>query len=248
MKMKKIIFLFLLTPCLLFSQSSSVKMNKLGMSYPDFIDSASNNTVYFKDGTQMTYDDGVQKDFETMLDNPDLEDMMSMDYTVGSDWDTPPPKNFDPGRIRKEEFFAKMYGSSAKEVEGNLVTIKWMPRSTNSSVKITKVNGVDKQLTKVSEELDALPENLKKYVTTTAGTFNWRPIAGTNRMSMHSYGVSIDINTKYSDYWQWNKSLKYVNRIPMEIVEIFEKHGFIWGGKWYHYDTMHFEYRPELLP
>jgi hypothetical protein len=25
-------------------------------------------------------------------------------------------------------------------------------------------------------------------------------------------------------------------------------HGFIWGGYWYHYDTMHFEYRPELLP
>ena len=32
----------------------------------------------------------------------------------------------------------------------------------------------------------------------------------------------------------------------MEIVRIFEKHGFIWGGRWYHYDTMHFEYRPEL--
>jgi hypothetical protein len=37
------------------------------------------------------------------------------------------------------------------------------------------------------------------------------------------------------------------NRIPWEIVEVFEKHGFISGGKWYHYDTMHFEYRPELL-
>jgi len=22
---------------------------------------------------------------------------------------------------------------------------------------------------------------------------------------------------------------------------------FIWGGRWYHFDTMHFEYRPELL-
>ena len=33
----------------------------------------------------------------------------------------------------------------------------------------------------------------------------------------------------------------------MEIVRIFEKHGFIWGGKWHHYDTMHFEYRPELV-
>ena len=32
-----------------------------------------------------------------------------------------------------------------------------------------------------------------------------------------------------------------------EIVDIFERHGFIWGGKWYHYDTMHFEHRPELL-
>ncbi|WP_265937085.1 M15 family metallopeptidase [Aliarcobacter butzleri] len=28
---------------------------------------------------------------------------------------------------------------------------------------------------------------------------------------------------------------------------MFEKYGFIWGGRWYHFDTMHFEYRPELL-
>jgi D-alanyl-D-alanine carboxypeptidase len=42
-------------------------------------------------------------------------------------------------------------------------------------------------------------------------------------------------------------SLPYRNRMPQEIVSIFEKHGFIWGGKWNHFDTMHFEYRPELL-
>ena len=30
-------------------------------------------------------------------------------------------------------------------------------------------------------------------------------------------------------------------------VGLSEKHGFIWGGKWYHYDTMHFEYRPEII-
>jgi D-alanyl-D-alanine carboxypeptidase len=28
---------------------------------------------------------------------------------------------------------------------------------------------------------------------------------------------------------------------------IFEQHGFVWGGKWRHHDTMHFEYRPELI-
>ena len=41
--------------------------------------------------------------------------------------------------------------------------------------------------------------------------------------------------------------VKYKNEIPWEIVRVFEAHGFVWGGKWYHYDTMHFEYRPEIL-
>nr|WP_310556777.1 M15 family metallopeptidase [Flavobacterium sp.] len=35
--------------------------------------------------------------------------------------------------------------------------------------------------------------------------------------------------------------------MPQKIVAIFEKYGFIWGGNWTHYDTMHFEYRPELI-
>ena len=75
-------------------------------------------------------------------------------------------------------------------------------------------------------------------------------VAGTNRRSMHSYAAAIDIATAHADYWQWSggEDAAWKNRIPIEIVQIFERHGFIWGGKWYHYDTMHFEYRPELLP
>ena len=68
---------------------------------------------------------------------------------------------------------------------------------------------------------------------------------------MHSFGNAIDINIKFSNYWlndlKAKGHLNYKNVIPLEIVKIFEKHGFIWGGKWYHYDTIHFEYRPELL-
>jgi len=49
-------------------------------------------------------------------------------------------------------------------------------------------------------------------------------------------------------YWLWGpKGAAYRNRLPFGIVQIFEKHGFIWGGKWGHFDTMHFEYGPELL-
>lgn len=35
---------------------------------------------------------------------------------------------------------------------------------------------------------------------------------------------------------------------PAAEAEVkIERHGFIWGGRWYHYDTMHFEYRPEMI-
>jgi hypothetical protein len=67
----------------------------------------------------------------------------------------------------------------------------------------------------------------------------------------HGHGIAIDINIAWSNYWRYRRTAtggySYENRIPWEIVEVFEKHGFIWGCKWYHYDTMHFEYRPELL-
>jgi D-alanyl-D-alanine carboxypeptidase len=97
-----------------------------------------------------------------------------------------------------------------------------------------------------------LPPPMLKYLAPSAGTYNCRPIAGTDRMSMHAYGASIDLNTKFANYWRWSKPGKdgkyaWTNQLPQEIVEVFERHGFIWGGRWYHYDTMHFEYRPELL-
>ncbi len=50
-----------------------------------------------------------------------------------------------------------------------------------------------------------------------------------------------------ADYWRWRGVRRYRNRVPIALVRLFESHGFIWGGRWYHYDTMHFEYRPELL-
>jgi len=92
-----------------------------------------------------------------------------------------------------------------------------------------------------------LPTELKGAAFPSAGTFNCRPVKDTGNRSMHAWGAAIDLNVKYSDYWMWSRGV-YRNRMPMQIVAVFEKHGFIWGGKWGHYDTMHFEYRPELLP
>ena len=223
-------------------------LKKLVTAYPDFLDSADENNLYWKDGTVMMWDDGIEaKSHDEKLDSPDLEDMMSQKYTAGADWDSPPAENFEPGRIRYEPFFKKMYGASSGAVQKNLVSIIWVPSICNCTVMFTNVNGAADKIQQVSDELEQLAKEYHKYLKRTGGTFNWRNIAGTNRLSNHSFGAAIDINTQYSNYWKWDGSVTWKNQIPMEIVEIFEKYGFIWGGKWYHYDTMHFEYRPELL-
>ncbi|MFZ1323176.1 MAG: M15 family metallopeptidase [Ignavibacteria bacterium] len=219
-------------------------LQKLVNAYPEFIDKADENNLYWKDGTVMIYDDGIEdKTHDEMLNDPDLEDMMSQKYTKGSDWYEPPPENFEPGRIRYEPFFLKMYGNNSNEVSSEIVNVTWVD---GSQISFSNVNGAADSLEKVAEELSQLPGEFQKYLKNIGGTFVWRNIAGTDRLSNHSFGTAIDINTKYSDYWKWNNNVTYINRIPIEIAEVFEKYGFIWGGKWYHYDTMHFEFRPEL--
>jgi len=85
-----------------------------------------------------------------------------------------------------------------------------------------------------------------------SGGWNWRYIAGTNRRSLHSYGIAIDLLPidlrGRSTYWQWG-TVDFDNLYlpPAAVVRAFEFYGFLWGGNWSLIDTMHFEYRPEIL-
>jgi peptidoglycan LD-endopeptidase CwlK len=248
-------FLFLAFCCLsasLFAQSktdNTAIAQKLVAAYPNFLAKAEKNAVVWKDGTSSVLEDGkTPATYTLLLENADLYDQMRQICKRG-DYHTPVSRE-EPGRVRSEAFFKKMYGSNAAEVKKSLTTIDFF----GAKLQVTTINGVDKKLALVRDELAQKPE-LKKYLTTPGGTFLWRIISKTNRLSMHSFGIAIDINTKYSDYWQWagknlteeSTEIPYKNRIPSEIVTVFEKYGFVWGGRWHHYDTMHFEYRPELF-
>ena len=86
----------------------------------------------------------------------------------------------------------------------------------------------------------------------------WRNIAGTDTLSLHSYGIAVDLipwRWNGETYWRWTeekgldwRDYPYEKRWqpPPKVVRAFEEEGFIWGGKWYLFDTMHFEYRPEF--
>ncbi|MEX0955631.1 MAG: M15 family metallopeptidase [Rhizobiaceae bacterium] len=231
-----------------------VWLQRLADSYPGAISGFDSTHLILRDGTRLPLSDGrTDKDFETFLNDPDIDDMFAQAYPAQTKPEAP-ALNMDPGRVRHEGLFDALYGDCKRgEVNGNLRTIAWVPAHGGGTVRITTRNGADKALEKVSRELDRLPAAYSKYLVPTAGTYNCRTIAGTNRKSVHAYGAAIDLNVKHANYWRWSKpdgngNHVWKNSIPAEIVEVFERNGFIWGGRWYHYDTMHFEYRPELMP
>lgn len=248
---------FVLTFTALQTSAQVPDPSRVVQAYPEFIERIDGNDLIWRDGTRMPLDDGKgTKPFKAWLADPDIEDMLRIPYPAGSEASPPPPET-DPGRARNAAFFDKMYGDCKKgAVKARLKTITWLPGKARQQLQVTTANHVADRLEAVSKELDALPGSFDKFLVPAAGTYNCRAIAGTDRVSAHGYGIAIDIATAQSDYWRWSggtsgdetRPVQYRNRIPVEIVRIFERHGFIWGGRWHHYDTMHFEYRPEMLP
>jgi hypothetical protein len=226
-------------------------LDALVAAYPDHLASHDGTVLVWKDGTRMPVSDGRQnKTFQELLDAPDIGDQFRIPYPLGEP--KPPALNEDPGRIRFEPLFTKMYGDCRKgEVEKRLRSIAWLPGRGGGTVKVTPVNGVADKLVAVSRELETLPAEMTKYLVPPAGTYNCRVIAGTRRLSVHAFGAALDVSTRFGDYWQWTgrggTAPAWKNRIPAAIGEIFERHGFIWGAKWHHFDTFHFEYRPEIV-
>lgn len=224
--------------------SLAEKLNLLAASYPDAIARIDGNALILGDGgPPIVIDDGRTKSHAEKLAAGDVEDSLSQVYPLGA-CATPPAVDFDPGRIRSESLLKRLYGGSAAAVRRDLVGVDWF----GERLQVTRKHGMAAALKAVAADLSRQAE-LRRYLSPSAGTFNWRPIAGTATLSVHSFGAAIDVNTRFADYWRWAGKARdgYRNRYPLGIVQAFEKHGFVWGGRWYHFDTMHFEYRPEMI-
>jgi len=73
------------------------------------------------------------------------------------------------------------------------------------------------------------------------GCFVPRFIAGTTTLSNHAFGLAFDVNVPENQRGT-------VGRINREVVAIFEKWGFTWGGIWHYTDPMHFELNRIIHP
>ncbi len=165
----------------------------------------------------------------------------------------------DPPR-RYSGFLDTLYGAATRRAtEAQIVTVRLL------GFQVRVHRQVAEQLAAVDGELRRLSQSdpeVRRFFAAIKGIagYNWRPIAGTRSRSYHGYGIALDlIPRSYGGrhtYWRWAMpsveewwSIPYSQRwmVPLRVVRAFEDHGFIWGGKWFFFDTMHFEYRPELL-
>ena len=70
---------------------------------------------------------------------------------------------------------------------------------------------------------------------TYGGCFNARYSRDSGFLSRHAYAVAIDMNTT-------SNCQGCAPRMNCDVVRIFRRHGFAWGGNWRNPDGMHFEW------
>ena len=99
--------------------------------------------------------------------------------------------------------------------------------------------------------------------------FNHRNVEGSHALSLHAYGLAIDVNPRQNPYARQDgsgmllsvsppSSINYVSRLQSfadprlgtaeSVIDLFAEHGFpIWGGRWRHdVDYQHFAVRRDL--
>ena len=222
------------------------------IAYPEFITNIEekNGYVYLvmKSGKKLLYDDKKSKSPQEKIANSDIQDTLEQIYPLFP-IKTIMEENFDPGRSRSYGLLFEVYGNSKHAIELKLAKVK----VGYTNYQFNSNNGASHSLQAVMKEVIPLSgknQNVRRCLLPCSGTFNYRVISGTNRLSPHSFGIAIDLSSDKRDYWKWASKEAGGKRLasyPSDLVEIFEKNNFVWGGKWSHFDILHFEYRPEII-
>ncbi|MCC7275013.1 MAG: M15 family metallopeptidase [Alphaproteobacteria bacterium] len=212
-------------------------------AYPDHLDRVEKGVLYWLDGTKMPLARlGLDRHGRPLRPYRPADDPATAATEAIS-------------AIDYEPIYLKIYGDCRTgDMTARLATLRWNRAAPDGGdeVRAAAANGVAAIMQRISDELDRLPDDVAAARRALGGTYNCRNIALTDRLSLHGFGIAIDLNPTHDGYWltaaaDANGEPVRRNRLPMAIVAAFERRGFVWGGRWNRFDTFHFEYRPEYL-
>lgn len=155
----------------------------------------------------------------------------------------------------------RYYDFSGKIQYGELIVNKKIARKTVKIFYELYRIKYPIQRMRLVDEYGADDEKSMRANNTSA--FNYRTVAGTNKLSKHALGLAIDINPRINPYINSKgvltpkngkayrirnkkkckgKYAKYMIKKNSRITKIFKKYGFTWGGDWvYSKDYQHFQ-------
>lgn len=160
---------------------------------------------------------------------------------------------------RNNKFLDQLYNAKTlKSIEEDIVLVRLL----GFWVRANKL--IEQQLKSINTDISILAtkdSEVEKFLSSlkTVSGYVLKDIAKSSNTSYHSYGIAFDTlpkNNRKAVYWSWSRvnnkdwyAISYQNRWspPSSVIKVFESYGFIWGGKWVFFDTIHFEYRPEII-
>jgi hypothetical protein len=250
-------------------------MNALLEAYPEHIDRVEfrnedwallmrDKWFYFAEGKMLPEDQLVNaanyrsyQFYNYPAELPEWRAAAPEDTTRYRNWTTARNRN----QIQRSNFFIEnlWQARTREEMESRVAIITFFGKPTKMHQELEGKLVLIERLIQAQARNDSEVRTWMNSVTTIEG-YGWRNIADSQSRSYHSYGLAIDLLPGSlggkQTYWLWTSqhredwwNVPYTDRYhpPAFVIKLFETYGFIWGGKWGLYDTMHFEYRPEIL-
>ena len=203
--------------------------------------------IYFRDGRMLA---------KESFPHQDRYQSIFYDYALGRITQLP---KYQELTVRSHDFLDHLFGTTEIRLREQC---DWVPFLNHNAYMNhfceEALRNVEVEILKAAEsdqEVQAFIENLK-----TIYSFQQRNIRGTENASYHSYGLALDLVPKSYDRknanWLWSTAFTDEWHLtplekrwspPQAVIDAFEKNGFVWGGKWVHFDTIHFEYAPEII-
>ena len=224
-----------------------------------------NQTLYWADGKFLPLEELANKDSYSLLlyyypnEVPNPKDFTEEDILRIKEFTN--PKNRSEGKGSPQFLYNLIYEVETRtSTEANIKSHSFLGKRTNVHQFIhQKLNLVQRDIYEIAKTDSEVQTFLDKLDS--ADSYAWRVISDSGNRSFHSMGLAIDVLPKgwgqKNLYWAWRRDIDPQNWMmldldrrwmpPAKVIEIFECHGFIWGGKWIIWDNMHFEYRPEVI-
>jgi hypothetical protein len=170
-----------------------------------------------------------------------------------------PPPRTDPPTYSTDHLEA-LFGTTEAQIRRHCRSISFLGHGMFlNTLVLEPLREVEREIRAAADIDPEVAEWIEELDVTYS--FIFRDIADSRTRSLHGFGLAVDlVPSSYGGrqvYWRWSRVLDREDwyRIPLTrrwsppqaVITAFERNGFVWGGKWSHFDTIHFEYRPEII-